>query len=84
MYETLTPVRSLDRDRQSAHESIDLRRLTPAERLTHRLGVWLVERSRSRLEHAPRVPKRTGDYAQDQRERVLAQAHRLGTLRSIV
>ncbi|GAA2013081.1 hypothetical protein [Microbacterium ulmi] len=81
MHDTLTPVWSFDLDRRSTLPSIPLERLTPAERLTLRLGTWLVRRSSRRLERAAEVPKRNGEYAQAQRERVIAQAHLLGCLR---
>lgn len=86
MSHTLTPVRSPDHERLFTTATTDLSRLTPAERVTLRLGSWLVLRAGRRLEYVPvadAIRARERDqYVREARDKVLNDAHLLGCTRT--
>lgn len=86
MYTTLTSERSLDRDVQHTltNTSSTLSRLSPVDRLSLRLGLWLLLRSTRRIhtrrDHEGHEQARALQRAQQARDTVgfehLARAHR--------
>lgn len=85
MNTSLTQVRPVDHDGLATTEA-DLSRLTPAERVTLRLGSWLVLRARRRLDRPSTTRSHRAHgrdaYVAEARDRVLVEAHLLGCVRT--